>query len=74
MLTFMVAFFAGIVLYLRQYKVSRPWRGLLILRRRGQDLGSQSPYQILLDTWVHRLYLEDLISEVDLSPNLSLLW
>jgi predicted transposase/invertase (TIGR01784 family) len=66
-------FFSGIFLYLRQYKVSRTWRGLLILRRRGQDLGTQSPYQILLDTWVHRFYLEDLIGEVDLSANLSLL-
>ena len=36
-------FFAGIFLYIRQYKINRPWRGLLILRRRGQDLGSQSP-------------------------------
>ena len=66
-------FFAGIFLYLRQYKVTRPWRGLVILRRRSQDLGAETPYQILLDTWVHRLYLEDLIDEVDLSPNLSLL-
>ncbi len=66
-------FFAGIFLYLRQYKVIRSWRGLLILRRHSQDLGSQSPYQILLDSWVHRLYLEDLIALTDLSPNLSLL-
>jgi len=43
-------FFAGIFLYIRQYKINRPWRGLLILRRRGQDLGSQSPYQFLLDS------------------------
>ena len=43
-------FFAGIFLYIRQYKINRPWRGLLILRRRGQDLGSQSPYQVLLDS------------------------
>ena len=66
-------FFAGIFLYLRQYKVARPWRGLVILRRRSQDLGVESPYQVLLDTWVHQIYLEDLIDEVDLSPNLSLL-
>ena len=66
-------FFAGIFLYLRQYKVVRPWRGLVILHRRSQDLGVESPYQVLLDTWVHRIYLEDLIDEVDLSPNLSLL-
>lgn len=66
-------FFAGIFLYLRQYKIARPWRGLLILRRRSQDLGHNSPYQILLDAWVQRLYLEDLIPLTDLSPNLALL-
>ncbi len=66
-------FFAGIFLYLRQYKIARPWRGLVILRRHSQNLGSESAYQVLLDTWVHRLYLEDLIDEVNLSPNLSLL-
>ena len=65
--------FAGIFLYIRQYKINRPWRGLLILRRRSHELGNKSPYQVLLDSWVHRLYLEDLIGEVDLSPNLSLL-
>lgn len=43
-------FFAEIFLCLRQYKIDRPWRGLVILRRRSQDLGSQSPYQILLDS------------------------
>jgi predicted transposase/invertase (TIGR01784 family) len=66
-------FFAGIFLYLRQYKIARPWRGLLILRRRSQDLGYKAPYQILLDAWVQRLYLEDLIPLTDLSPNLALL-
>jgi len=66
-------FFAGIFLYLRQYKIARSWRGLLILRRRSQQLGYNSPYQILLDAWVQRLYLEDLIPLTDLSPNLSLL-
>ena len=66
-------FFASIFLYLRQYKIARPWRGLMILRRRSQDLGANSPYQILLDAWVHRLYLEDLIGVRDLNPNLSLL-
>ncbi len=66
-------FFASIFLYLRQYKITRPWRGLLILHRRSQDLGANSPYQILLDTWVHRLYLEDLIGVTDLNANLALL-
>jgi predicted transposase/invertase (TIGR01784 family) len=66
-------FFAGIFLYLRQYKIARPWRGLLILRRRSQDLGHNAPYQILLDAWVQRLYLKDLIPLTDLSPNLALL-
>ena len=66
-------FFAGIFLYIRQYKINRPWRGLLILRRRSHELGNKLSYQVLLDSWVHRLYLEDLIGEIDLSPNLSLL-
>ena len=66
-------FFAGIFLYIRQYKINRPWRGLLILRRRSHELGNKSPYQVLLDSWVHRLYLEDLIALTNLSPNLSLL-
>jgi len=66
-------FFAGIFLYIRQYKINRPWRGLLILRRRSHELGNRLPYQVLLDSWVHRLYLEDLIALTDLSPNLSLL-
>jgi predicted transposase YdaD len=66
-------FFAGLFLYLRQYKVTRPWRGLLILRHRSHDLGHRVPYQILLDTWVQRLYLEDLLPLTDLSPNLALL-
>jgi len=66
-------FFAGIFLYLRQYKIARPWRGLVILRRRSQNLGAELAYQVLLGTWVHRLYLEDLIDMVGLSPNLALL-
>lgn len=66
-------FFAGLFLYLRQSKIIRPWRGLLILRRRSHDLGSETPYQILLNTWVQRLYLEDLLPLTDLSPNLALL-
>lgn len=66
-------FFAGLFLYLRQSKITRPWRGLLILRRRSHDLGSETPYQILLNTWVQRLYLEDLLPLTDLSPNLALL-
>jgi predicted transposase YdaD len=66
-------FFAGIFLYLRQYKVDRPWRGLLILQRRSQDLGLDTPYQLQLDAQVQRLYLEDLLPFVKLSPNLAML-
>jgi predicted transposase YdaD len=66
-------FFAGIFLYLRQYKVARPWRGLLILQRRSQDLGLEAPYQLQLDMQVQRLYLEDLLPVVNLSPNLAML-
>jgi predicted transposase YdaD len=66
-------YFAGIYLYLRQYKVNRPWKGLLILNRRSQDLGSEVPYQLQLDRQVQRLYLEDLLPLTELSPNLAML-
>ncbi len=66
-------FFAGIFLYLRQYKVDRPWRGLLILKRRSQDLGLESAYQLQLNEQVQQLYLEDLLPFADLSPNLAML-
>jgi predicted transposase/invertase (TIGR01784 family) len=66
-------FFAGIFLYLRQYKVNRPWQGLLILNRRSQDLGAEVPYRLHLETQVQRLYLEDLLPLSNLSPNLAML-
>jgi predicted transposase YdaD len=66
-------YFAGIYLYLRQYKPNRPWKGLLILNRRSHDLGSEVPYQLLLDFQVQRLYLEDLLPLTELSPNLAML-
>jgi len=66
-------YFAGIFIYLFQYKITRPWQGLLILRSRSLDLGSDIPYQNFLSSSVTRLYLEDLLSVENLSPNLSLL-
>jgi predicted transposase YdaD len=66
-------FFASIFLYLHQYANPRPWRGLLVQQRRSQHLGSEIPYSISLDTWVQRVYLEDLLPLTDLSPNLALL-
>lgn len=67
-------FFAGLFTYLNQYKVARPWRGLLILLSHGQDLGSVVPYQMELNGgWIHRLYLEDLLPLRNLGPTLSLL-
>jgi predicted transposase YdaD len=66
-------YFAGIYLYLRQYKPNRPWKGLLILNRRSHDLGSEVPYQVQLDRQVQRLYLEDLRLLTELSPNLAML-
>jgi predicted transposase YdaD len=66
-------FFAGLFAYLNQYKVVRPWRGLLILRSRRQKLGSVVPYQLLFDAWVERLYLEDLLPLRNLTPNLAIL-
>lgn len=66
-------YFAGIFVYLHQYKITRPWQGLLILRSRNLDLGPKIPYQGVLYSSVTRLYLEDLLSVENLSPNLSLL-
>ncbi|WP_265583496.1 DUF2887 domain-containing protein [Synechocystis salina] len=36
-------FFASVFLYLRQYKIRRAWRGLLILPSRGLTLGGIFP-------------------------------
>lgn len=70
---FYARYFAGIFVYLFQYKITRPWQGLLILQNRRVNLGSDIPYQSLLSSSVTRLYLEDLLSVENLSPNLSLL-
>ncbi|MGI0480805.1 DUF2887 domain-containing protein [Geminocystis sp. CENA526] len=66
-------YFGGIFVYIHQYKVKRNWRGLLILNDRNQDLGIEKPYQDLLDNRVQRLFLSDLLSQENLSPNLALL-
>ena len=66
-------FFAEIFLYLEQYKVRRPWRGLLIFPSRGFNFGPELPYQDLLDQRVTRLYLRELRKQRQLSPNLTLL-
>ena len=66
-------FFAEIFLYLEQYKVRRPWQGLLILPSRGFTFGPELPYQDLLAQRMTRLYLRDLRERQKLSPNLTLL-
>ncbi|MGJ0607032.1 DUF2887 domain-containing protein [Cylindrospermopsis raciborskii] len=66
-------FFAEIFLYLKQYEVNRPWKGLLILPSRGYNVGAELPYQELLERRVTRLYLTDLRERQNLSPNLTLL-
>ncbi|MET0099977.1 DUF2887 domain-containing protein, partial [Limnospira platensis] len=53
-------FFREVFMYLGQYEVSRPWRGLLIFPSRSQGFGVETPYRLLLDNLVERLYLEDL--------------
>lgn len=70
---FYARYFTGIFVYLQQYKITRSWQGLLILRRRGMELGSELPYQLLLSGAVKRLYLEDLLELENLSPRLALL-
>jgi len=66
-------YFASLFLYLHQYKVQRNWRGLLILNNRNQDLGNEILYDDLLDKRVQRLFLSDLLTEENLSPNLAIL-
>ena len=66
-------FFCGLFVYLHHYKVTKFWRGLLILRNRSQDLGSERPYQGLLNNQVQKLYLDDLLTQKNLSPNLAIL-
>ena len=66
-------YFAEVFLYLEQYKVSRPWRGLLILPDRGLQLGTDIPYATVLKGQVTRLHLNDLEMRSELSPNLGLL-
>ncbi len=66
-------FFAQVFLYLEQYQVTRPWRGLLLFPRRTLNFGEEDPYQGVLATQVERFYLEDLIPLEELTPNLALL-
>jgi predicted transposase/invertase (TIGR01784 family) len=66
-------YFGEIFLYLSQYEETRTWKGLLILKNKNHDLGSEIPYKILLDNNITRLYLEDLLTTENLSPNLALL-
>jgi predicted transposase YdaD len=66
-------YFAELFLYLYQYKVKTSWQGLLILKNRQDDLGSELPYETELNIKITRLYLEDLLSLKNLTPNLALL-
>lgn len=66
-------YFAGLFVYLHQYKITKAWRGLLILSDQHQGLGSEIPYQDLFNYRVQRVYLQDLLVAENLSPNLALL-
>jgi predicted transposase/invertase (TIGR01784 family) len=66
-------YFGGIFVYIHQYKIKRNWRGLLIFHSRNQDLGCEIPYQNLLNNQVQRLFLSDLLTQENLSPNLATL-
>lgn len=53
--------------------MERTWRGLFILQSRQQVLDSELPYADLLDSRVHRIYLQDLLGQTQPSPALALL-
>ena len=66
-------YFAEVYLYLYQYEIQRPWRGLVILQSRQQGLGSDVPYGDLASGRVQLLFLQDLLDQTDLPPALALL-
>ncbi len=66
-------YFAETYLYLYQYQIQRPWRGLLILQSPRQNLGSEVPYSDLLDGKVQKIYLETLLEQEQLPLALALL-
>jgi len=66
-------YFAAVYLYLYQYEIQRPWRGLVILQSRQQGLGSDVPYGDLASGRVQLLFLQDLLDQTDLPPALALL-
>jgi predicted transposase YdaD len=66
-------YFAEIYLYLYQYEVQRPWRGLVILQSRQQALGSDVPYGDLASGRVQLIFLQDLLGQRNLPPALALL-
>ena len=49
-------YFAEVYLYLYQYEIQRPWRGLVILQSRQQGLGSDVPYGDLASGRVQLLF------------------
>ena len=71
--TFYGRYFRGVFTYLDQYNITRPWQGLLILLNRNLNLGSEIPYQSQFVHQVERFYLEDLLEQENLSPNLAIL-
>jgi predicted transposase/invertase (TIGR01784 family) len=66
-------YFRGIFSYIDQYEISRNWHGLIILLNKRLELGGEMPYRNLLNNQVERFYLEDLLKQEKLSPNLALL-
>lgn len=66
-------YFAEIHLYLKQYPSEREWRGLLLLRERGLNLGSERPYRLYLEQQVERVYLNELGEQDPVGGNLGVL-
>jgi predicted transposase/invertase (TIGR01784 family) len=66
-------YFAEVHIYLRQYPSEREWRGLLILKDRSLNLGSERPYRLYLEQQVERIYLDELAVQAEVTGNMRLL-
>ncbi len=66
-------YFGEVFTYLHEYAWERNWRGLLVVRQQGMNLGLEGIGTELLDGRVTRVYLDELREQSDLSAELLLL-
>ena len=70
---FYVRYVSEVFLYLRHFAPARGWRGLLFLKQRSMNLGSEQISPALFETQVTKVYLDELRAQSDLSAEWLLL-